>query len=146
MPTTRTAKDLSVTTTDHPNAQVLREGFAAFGRGDLDAIRGLLTDDAEWTNAGTSPLAGTYRGWDAISAMFGQLFEQTGGTISMEVISVLADDTHACAIYDSTSTIAGQTQTSRFVLVQEMTPDGKARSTHTMAYDQPAADAHLMRT
>ncbi|MDP3713701.1 MAG: nuclear transport factor 2 family protein [Mycobacteriales bacterium] len=145
MPTTRTAKDLSVTTTEHPNAKVLRDGFAAFGRGDLDTIRATMTDDAVWTNAGTSALAGTYRGWDAISGMFGALFERTGGTISMQVVSVLADDAHACAIYDSTSTIAGQTQTNRFVLVQEMTPDGKARATQTLAYDQAAADAHLTR-
>jgi uncharacterized protein len=145
MPTTRTATDLSVTTTDHPHAKVLRDGFAAFGRGDLDAIRATLTDDAVWTNAGSSALAGSYRGWDAISGMFGALFQRTGGTISMQVVSVLADDVHACAIYDSTSTIAGQTQTNRFVLVQEMTPDGKARTTHTLAYDQAAADAHFAR-
>ena len=37
MATTQTTPDLSIVRTEHPNAARLREGFAAFGRGDLDA-------------------------------------------------------------------------------------------------------------
>ena len=140
--TTTTASDLTVTTTEHPNAQLLREGFAAFARGDLDFIRSTMTDDCTWTNAGDSPVAGSHRGWDEIVSMFGTLLETTGGTMAMELQSVLADDTCAVAIYDSTATVAGSTRTMRFVMIEEMV-DGKSRATQVMAYDQAAADAHM---
>ena len=58
---------------------------------------------------------------------------------------MLADDTQAVAIYDATSTIGGQTQTHRFVLVEAMTPEGKAATTHILAFDQLAVDAHFNR-
>ena len=38
-----------------------------------------------------------------------------------------------------------RTQTDRFVLVDEMTPEGKVATTHVLAFDQIAADAHLSR-
>ena len=143
MSTTQITPDLAVVRTEHPNATALREGFAAFGRGDLEHVRGRLTEDCVWTIPGSSPLTGTYRGWDQIAGMFGTLFEATGGTFSMDVLSCLADDARAVAIYDSTSTVAGQTRTMRFVMIEELTPDGRAKDVVTLAYDQEAADAHL---
>ena len=142
MTTTQTTPDLSISTTEHPNVIRLREGFAAFARGDLDHIKGTMTDDCVWTIPGTSPIAGTHRGWDEIVAMFGKLLEATEGTMTMELQSVLADDDCAVAIYDSTATVAGQTRTMRFVMIEEMV-DGKASAVQSMAYDQPAADAHM---
>jgi ketosteroid isomerase-like protein len=142
---TTTKSDLSVTTTEHPNVGRTRAAFDAFARGDLDAVRASLTDDCTWTNNGTSPIAGTFRGWEAISTMFGKLFEVTGGTFSMNVISCLADDKHAVTIYDATSTINGTKGTERFCLIDEMTPDGKAKATRTLAYDQASADSHFNR-
>ena len=143
MATTQITPDLSIVKTEHPNAARLREGFAAFGRGDLEHVRKEMTADATWTNAGSSVLAGTYVGWDAISEMFGKLFEATGGTFTMDLLSCLADDARAVAIYDATSTVAGQTRTMRFCFVQEINADGLATATTTLAYDQAAADAHL---
>ena len=63
---TTTKPDLSITTTDHPNALHLRDGFAAFARGDLDAVRATLTDNCTWTNGGNTAIAGSHTGWDAI--------------------------------------------------------------------------------
>jgi len=143
MSTTKTTPDLSIVTTEHPNATRLREGFAAFARGDLDHVRGRLTDDCTWVIPGDSPMTGTYRGWDEIAGMFGTLFERTGGTFTMEVLSCLADDARAVAVYDGTGTVAGQTSTERFVMIEDLTPDGRARSVITLAYDQAAADAHM---
>jgi hypothetical protein len=74
--------------------------------------------------------------------MFGKLMELTGGTFTMNVLSAVADHLYAIAIYDATSTINGKTATQRYVLVEELTPDGKVTSTHGMAFDQEAADAH----
>jgi ketosteroid isomerase-like protein len=142
---TTTKPDLSITTTDHPNAQRLRDGFAAFGRGDLDAVRATLTDNCTWTSGGSTAISGSYTGWDAIQQMFGTLVNTTDGTFSMNVLSTVADDQHAIAIYDATSTIKGVTETQRFVIIDDMTPEGKASAVHSLAYDQDAADAHFNR-
>lgn len=140
---TTTKPDLSITTTEHPNVQRLREAFAAFSRGDLDTVRASMTEDCVWTNGGTGPLAGSYAGWDAIAQMFGRLLEITDGTFAMNVLSTQADGNYAIAIYDATSTVNGTTGTFRFVITDEMTPEGKVKATHSLAYDQAAADAHL---
>ena len=35
----------------HPNENLVQEGFAAFGRGDMDALRKqFFTDDVRWHN------------------------------------------------------------------------------------------------
>lgn len=140
---TTTRPDLSVTTTDHPNVGRIRAAFAAFSAGDLEAVRASMSDDAVWTNAGRSPISGAHVGWPAIQAMFGRLLELTAGTFSMQVLSTLADDRHAVAVYDATSTVNDVTATHRFVLVDDVGPDGRTTATHVLAYDQAAADAHL---
>lgn len=142
---TTTKPDLSIQTTDHPNAVRMREAFDAFSRGDLDTVRQHLTDDCSWTNAGSSAISGTHRGWDAIAAMFGELLQRTGGTFAMKVHSTIADDRFAVAVYDATSTVKGVSATQRFVLIDEMTKDGKVKATQTLAYDQAAADQHFNR-
>ena len=143
---TTTKPDLSVSTTDHPNVLAMRKAFAAFAEGDLETVRQSMTDDAVWTNSGTSPIAGRHTGWPAIATMFGTLAERTGGTFSMNVLSTLADDLHAIAVYDATSTVDGTTATQRFVLVDDVAPDGRVSATHVFAYDQAASDAHLTGT
>lgn len=142
MTTTSTTPD-TAGVTEHPNARRIREAFEAFSRGDLETVRLSATDDATWTNAGSGPLAGTYRGWSEIVGMFGRLVELTGGTYRLEVRSVVADDSHGFAVYDSTSTVAGRTATNRWVLVDELAPDGRSTATRVFCYDQEAADRHL---
>ena len=115
MSTTVTKPDLSITITEHPNVGRMRAGFDAFSRGDLDAVHATLTDDCTWTNSGTSAIAGTYQGWNQIVGMFAKLLDLTAGTFSMSLASTIADDTHAVTIYDATSTIAGVTESHRFV-------------------------------
>ncbi len=142
---TTVTSDLSISTTVHPNVTRTREAFAAFARGDLDTVRESFTADAVWTNGGSSTIAGTFRGWDEIVGMFGALMEATGSTFRNEVINVVADDTTAVTIYDATSTVGGVEATERFVLIEEVTPEGKVCSTRSLAYDQASADAHMAR-
>jgi uncharacterized protein len=128
---------------EHPNAVRLRGAFAAFARGELDAVLDEMADDAAWSNAGSSPIAGTHRGRDGITEMFVRLFTLTEGTYRTELLSVFADDQRAVAVYDATSTVAGRTETLRWVLVDEIGPDGKIAATYTACYDQERADAFL---
>ena len=50
----------------HPNEKTLRDGSAAMARGDGRLIAQMLDPAAGWHIPGSSPLAGTYRGLDAV--------------------------------------------------------------------------------
>ena len=82
---------------EHPNVARMREGYEAFGKGDLETLRQLWTDDIRWHEGGHSDLAGTYEGPDAVFAYFGRLVELTEGSLRVEPRAFLADDTYGCA-------------------------------------------------
>ena len=132
--------DLTQQSPAQTNAQRLRDAFDAFDRGDLDHLRVYSAADATWTNAGSSPIAGTYRGWDEIQGMLVRLFELTGGTFKTSVQSILSNDHQSCAIYDATATVNGKTDTQRFIVIDTYAPDGKVKTTDVVAFNQAAAD------
>jgi ketosteroid isomerase-like protein len=56
------------------NVQVVKDGFAAYGRADIPSLLVLLADDIEWQIPGAGlPLAGTYRGRDGVANFFQKL-------------------------------------------------------------------------
>jgi ketosteroid isomerase-like protein len=58
------------------NLQVVRDGYAAFGRGDIQGLLALFAEDIEWISPGEGlPLAGTYRGRAAVAGFFQKLSE-----------------------------------------------------------------------
>ena len=58
------------------NVQVVKDGFAAFGRGDIQGLLALLAEDIEWIVPGEGlPLAGTYRGHAAVASFFQKVLE-----------------------------------------------------------------------
>lgn len=58
----------------HPNAELLRKGYDAFSRGDLDTIRNeVFSADIVLHVAGRNLLSGEYRGVDAVFGFFGKL-------------------------------------------------------------------------
>jgi ketosteroid isomerase-like protein len=79
----------------HPNEEIVRQGYKAFGEGDMDTLRSLFAPDAVHQATGNNPLSGDYKGVDAILGYYGQLFERSGGTFSAELKTVTAegDDT-----------------------------------------------------
>ena len=82
---------------EHPNVERMRQGYAAFGKGDLEALRELMTEDVVWHVAGRSPLAGDYEGIDTVFAFFGQVFELTGGSFRVEPLTFLGGDDYCAA-------------------------------------------------
>jgi ketosteroid isomerase-like protein len=79
----------------HPNEDIVRQGYKAFGEGDLDTLGSLYAPDAVHVAKGNHPLAGEYKGVDDILAYYGRLFEVSGGTFAAELQSTTAegDDT-----------------------------------------------------
>ena len=54
--------------------QVVKEGYAAFGRGDIAGLLALMADDVEWTSPGAGlPMSGTYRGVEGVTNFFQKL-------------------------------------------------------------------------
>ncbi|HZQ27256.1 MAG TPA: nuclear transport factor 2 family protein [Acidimicrobiales bacterium] len=127
---------------EHPNAQLIREGYAAFSRGDLAKLSELFTQDIQWHEAGgsTAPLAGDYKGQEAVFTMFGQLIQLTGGQFAVEVEEVIADDHQAAAIHTATARRGSTTYHSREALVFHIL-DGKVTDAWHTVPDIEAYDA-----
>jgi len=52
------------------NVQIVKDVSAAFGRGDMQGLLALLTEDIEWITPGDGwPLAGTYRGRAGVAGL-----------------------------------------------------------------------------
>jgi len=60
------------------NLQLVKEGYAAFGRGDLPGPLALMAADVVWDIPGDgSPLAGSYRGPEGVAEFIQKLGAQT---------------------------------------------------------------------
>ncbi len=57
--------------------QLVQQGYAAFGRGDIEGLLALLTDDVDWKFLASDgvPVAGQYSGKQAVKGWFGKLAE-----------------------------------------------------------------------
>ena len=77
------------------NEDLVRQGYKAFGEGDMETLRSLYAPDAVHVATGNNPLSGEYKGIDAILGYYGKLFELSDGTFTVELQStkVEGDDT-----------------------------------------------------
>jgi ketosteroid isomerase-like protein len=58
------------------NVQIVKDAYAAFGRGDIQDLLALFAEDIEWITPGEGlPLAGTYRGHAAVAEFFQKISE-----------------------------------------------------------------------
>ena len=58
------------------NVQIVKDTFAAFGRGDMQGVLALLADDIEWITPGEGlPFAGTHRGQAGVADFFQKVSE-----------------------------------------------------------------------
>ncbi|MFF5963207.1 nuclear transport factor 2 family protein [Streptomyces collinus] len=76
---------------EHPHAALVRKGFEAFSRGDMDTLRGLIAGDATHHVPGDHPLSGDFKGLDSIIEMYERLGAETNGTMRSELIGICAD-------------------------------------------------------
>ncbi|GAA3810928.1 hypothetical protein GCM10022403_050950 [Streptomyces coacervatus] len=89
---------------EHPHALLVRKGYDAFSRGDMDTLRSLMAGDATHHVPGTHPLSGDFKGVDAALDMYRRLFEETNGTLRVELRNVLVDGRgHAVSVHHFTA-------------------------------------------
>ncbi|MFN2608658.1 MAG: nuclear transport factor 2 family protein [Acidimicrobiales bacterium] len=123
----------------HPNADVIRGAYEAFGRGDFDTVLGLWADDIVWHIGGRGPLSGDYHGKDEVMGFFAKLGELTGGTFRLAIHDVAATDEHVLAIVDITAERDGTGYANNAVHVWHM-KDAKAVEFRGIMVDQYADD------
>ena len=122
-----------------PNEDLIRQGYDAFSRGDMDTLRELFHPDVVWHAPGRHQLAGDHRGVDAVLGYFGRTMELTGGNFRVEVHDVIANDEHAVGLHVAHAERGGSTLRDNTVLVFQIS-DGKATEVWQYWADPYAAD------
>jgi uncharacterized protein len=123
----------------HPNVARIRDGYAAFAKGDFAVLNDLFAEDLHWHEPGRNQLAGDYRGRDAVYEFFGRLMEITEGTFNLDVHAILADDEHGVALVTSTASRGGRSATVNDAHVFHLR-DGKVVEFWAASTDQYAID------
>ena len=126
---------------DHPNAELLRKGYAAFAEGDMAMVGDLFADDIVWHAPGNNPLSGDYKGKDQVFGQFAKLMELTGGTFRQEIHDIVANDEHAVVLVENGAQRPdGRSWQGRAAHVWHVA-NGKCTEYWLFADDQAAADA-----
>jgi ketosteroid isomerase-like protein len=81
------------------NEEIVRQGYKAFGEGDLDTLRSLFAPDAVHVATGNNPLSSEYKGVDEILGYYGQLFERSNGTFAAELKSTRVEGDRVVATH-----------------------------------------------
>ena len=123
----------------HPNEDILRRGYEAFAKADMPAVQGFFADDIVWHVGGRSPLAGDYRGPDEVLRFLGQTMEMTGGSFSLEIHDLLANEEHGIALVVARGQRNGRTLEDRAVHVLHL-QGGKVTEFWAHPGDQYAVD------
>lgn len=123
----------------HPNVGLIRTGYEAFSRGDLETLADLFTTDVQWHEAGRRfALAGDYKGQEAVFTLFAQLMELTGGTFEVRLEECIADDRQAVAIHAVTARNGARTYAAREAIVFHLLEGKVTDAWHTV----PDVDAY----
>ena len=119
----------------HPNTEQIKSAYEAFGRGDIQALFEMWTDDIAWHQAGESPLAGDHKGKEQVAAFLAGLAQQTEGTFRAELRHALADDNHGYSLHTTTATKDGE-ELEAWEILGYRFEDGRFAEIWTYDFDQ----------
>lgn len=117
-----------VTSSEDSSMALVERGYAAFNTGDVDTLRTVFAGDVTQHVPGDGPLAGTYKGVDAVLGYYGKLGELTNGTFRAVLIETHGDGAgHVTAVHQISATRNGTTRFSRgsilFTVVDDKATD-----------------------
>jgi ketosteroid isomerase-like protein len=96
----------------------VREGYEAFNTRDIPTLVSLFSMDVVQHVPGTSPVAGDYKGVEAVLGYYAKLGELTDGTFRAPLIEAHSDGHgHVVAVHQITATRKGVTRVSRGSIV-----------------------------
>lgn len=122
------------------NEQIVRDGYDAFGTGDMEKLSSLFNPDIVHHVPGNNQLTGEYKGIDNVLGLYGKLFELTGGNFSADLQSVKVDGDTVTSVHRNKGEHDGRTLDSDTSLVFTIT-DGKITRIDEQPSDQAAEDA-----
>ncbi|MFE3584860.1 nuclear transport factor 2 family protein [Streptomyces vinaceus] len=76
---------------EHPDAALIRRGYEAFGKGDMEMMGTLMTADVIHHVPGSNPLSGHHKGREAVLDLYRRIGEETDGTFQVDLHAVLVD-------------------------------------------------------
>ncbi|MGY0059679.1 nuclear transport factor 2 family protein [Streptomyces sp. LZ34] len=76
---------------EHPDCALVRRGYEAFTRGDMDTLAGLLTADVTHHIPGDSSISGHHKGREACVQLYRRQYDVTSGTLRVELETLTAD-------------------------------------------------------
>jgi uncharacterized protein len=103
--------------TEAQNIEVMRRGYEAFAKGDIETLKTLFSTHANWNQTETGVLPGNYRGAQAILEYFGQLAHESQGSLRVEPQTMAASGDHVFVLERVTGTRKGKTLDTTDVLV-----------------------------
>ena len=92
----------------HPNAELLRSTYEAFGRGDPGPLFAATTEDISWRDSSLGPLAGNYSGKEQVQQFFAGMSELYGDSFWLSVEGILADDARGVVLTREQGVIGGE--------------------------------------
>jgi ketosteroid isomerase-like protein len=103
--------------TETQNIAVVRRGYEAFAKGDIETLKTIFSADANWHAQAAGVLPGNYRGAQAILGFFGQLAHETDGTMRVEPLTTAASGDHVFILQRVTGSRKSKTLDIKAVLV-----------------------------
>jgi ketosteroid isomerase-like protein len=76
---------------EHPHVALVRKGYEALARGDMDAMAEIAIEDVAFYIPGDHQFAGDYKGLDGSKEYYRKLGEATRGRFRVELEHVFAD-------------------------------------------------------
>ena len=109
------------------NEDLVKKGYGLFTKGDMDTLRTLFADDFVHHTPGKSQIAGDHKGPDAAIALYGKLFELSGGTFAVDLKSTKSDGDTVAATHHATAEREGKKLDQDVVLTFTIKGDKMAR-------------------
>jgi uncharacterized protein len=125
---------------DHPNVELVRRGYTAFGEGDMQTVDEVFADDIVWHMPGAGPLSGDRGSKKEVFEFFGQLAEMSNGTFAIDIHDVLGGDDHVVVLSKARASRNGKSLEAQGVDIWHV-KDGKATEFWHIDMDQEAANA-----
>ena len=125
---------------DHPNAERLRDFFAAVKERDIQRVAGSISPEAVYHVPGQSVIAGEHAGLDGIGGLMGTLMQESGGTLNVELLDVLANDRYAVTLTNITAERKGKSLDMNNVMVHRLDEEGRIVGRWEYIEDQAAFD------
>ena len=126
---------------EHPNVGLIRSAYEAFAKMDVATLTERIAENATWHVTGHHAFSGDYKGRDQILGLFATLAQDTGGTLSLEVHDILANDGHGIVLLREKAQRKGQNLDANEVHVYHMDHEGRATEFWEFPEDQRSYDA-----